>query len=92
MGCSKGPMRGERGQFSFVGLLVAVLIIGLMTSYILKTYVAKPNVDKGTAATLEQQGIRTENYHALTDSVKQKLSDFSQRQQAEFDAVSGQGR
>jgi len=82
MGRSSDPKLGEQGFLSWVGLLLAVLIMGFMAKFLMKAYFQQPPVDKNTASSLQQQGIRTDNYQVLMNSVRQKLNDVNQHEQA----------
>jgi len=86
MGRSRDRGLGQQGFLSFVGLLLAVLVMGFLAHFMMKAYFQKPPVDQATAASLKQEGIQSDNYQVLLNSVRQKLDDVNQRQQADFDA------
>jgi hypothetical protein len=84
MGRSADPGLGQQGFLSIVGLLLTVLVMGFLAYFMMKTYFQKPPVDQATATSLEQAGIRSDNYQVLMNSVKQQLGDINKRQQDQF--------
>ena len=83
---SEDPGLGQQGFLSLVGLLLTVLVMGFLAYFMMKAYFQEPPVDKATAASLQQEGIRSDNYQVLLNSVRQTLDDANQREQAAFDA------
>lgn len=69
----------KKAQLSLIGILAALLIIGLLSYYSFKAYF-KP-VDKQTKETLTQENIDTTNYQTVADSARQKVNEINKKMQ-----------
>jgi hypothetical protein len=84
---SGDPGFGRQGFASFAGLLIALVIVGFLAYFLMKSRFLEPPVSQDTAASLHEAGIRTENYGVLLNSVKEQVSDVERRMQADADAL-----
>lgn len=73
-------MNDKRGFLSFIGILLVLIIVSLLSYLILKTYFKKSSSDKNTEGILSEEGISITNPKSTLDTVRDKIGEVNKRQ------------
>ncbi len=73
-------LKNNSGFLSLIGILLAILIIGILFLFTFKIYFGR-NYSEQEKKIFKEQGIDITNYQSVIDSSKKRVIDFNKEQE-----------